>query len=120
MLVGLIILTSLLHALGVGHQHHTATASPFSRIDLWIAWATVALPAWAAAIHALSTSEDFERLASRSNGMVSLLDTLAERMQHAGTRPELAACVRDAEALLDLESHEWSESLSERKPEFSG
>lgn len=120
LLVGLIILTSVVHALGIGHEHHATGVSPFARIDLWIAWATVALPAWAAALHALSTSEDFERLGARSHRMAPLLNALADRMQRAGTRSELSAALREAESLLDLESHEWAESLSERKPEFSG
>jgi hypothetical protein len=120
LLVGLIILISVVHALGIGHQHHASAGNLLARIDLWIALATVALPAWAAALHALSTSEDDERLTSRSQHMAPLLDALADRMQRVDTQLELAACVREAEALLDLESHEWAESLSERKPEFSG
>jgi hypothetical protein len=52
--------------------------------------------------------------------MVPLLKSLAQRMREASSHSELADCVRQAEWLLDLENQEWAESLSERKPEFTG
>jgi hypothetical protein len=120
-MIGLIMLVAILHALGVGHDaHHHVEGSPFARIDLWIAWATVVLPAWAAALHALASAEDHERLAKRSARMVPLLNGLADRIGRVTSRSELESCVDEAETLLDLENQEWSESLSERKPEFTG
>ena len=116
----LIVLVAVVHALGIGHHDEPPHGSRFGGLDAWIAWASIALPAWAAAIHALSVSNDHERLSQRSGRLAPLLDAMADRMQNAGSHAELADHVREAESLMDLESQEWAESLSERKPEFSG
>ncbi len=120
-IISLILLVAVLHALGIGHeQNHHEQVAAFARIDLWIGWATVVLPAWAAALHALAASEDHERLSERSRRMAPLLAGLAQRMRAAESRSQLEGFVRQAEHLLDLENQEWAESLSERKPEFTG
>lgn len=117
----LIMLVAVLHALGVGHEHdHHAEHAALARVDLWIGWATLVLPAWAAALHALSSTQDHERLAERSQRMRPLLKSVAQRLRNAQSPGELAAAVHAAEELFDLENQEWSESLAERKPEFSG
>ena len=115
-----IVVIAVLHALGVGHHESHGGEHLFSHFDLWIAWATVSLPAWGAAVHALATAEDHERLSDRSERMVPLLRSIAGRMRTATTREQLATLVREAETLLDLENQEWAESLSERVPEVGG
>jgi len=120
-LIGVIVAVALLHAFGIGHSHEPHDhVSAFLRFDLWVAFATVALPAWAAALHALSSMEDHERLAARSKRMVGLLDDLAARVREADSLRQLKALVAEAEWLFDLETREWAESLSDRLPEFTG
>jgi hypothetical protein len=120
--IGLIVVVSILHARGVGHDAHDPdhAGSRFGQIPLWIALLTGALPAWGAMIHAVSTSDDHERLAERSGRMVPLLNGLAQRIRAARCREELQTYVTEAERLFDLESQEWAESLADRKPEVNG
>jgi len=118
-MIGALALVAALHALGVGHGGHD-TASPFARIDLWVAFATVALPAWAAAFHVVLSLDDHERLAERSALMASLLRGLAAELGDLQSPSQLQDCVSEAERILDLESAEWAESLIDRRPEFTG
>jgi hypothetical protein len=120
MVVMLIFAAAVLHGLGVGHGHHSEEQSLLARADVWVGWATIVLPAWAAALHALSSTQDHERLASRSLHMAPMLERLAGRMQAASSLAELQQLVIETEALLDLETQEWAESISERRPEFTG
>ncbi len=125
-IIALIVVVSVMHATGVGHGHEDDTHDPhqagalFGRIDLWIALLTGVLPAWGAMIHAVSTSDDHERLAERSSRMVPLLHGVAKRIGAAESREELQTYVMEAERLFDLESQEWAESLADRKPEVNG
>lgn len=117
-MIGSLALVAALHAFGVGHGHDTG--SPFVRIDLWLAFATVALPAWAAAIHVMVSLDDHERLAERSALMARLLRGVAAELGDVQSRRQLQDCVGEAERILDLESAEWAESLIDRRPEFTG
>jgi hypothetical protein len=85
-----------------------------------VAFATVALPAWAAAFHVVLSLDDHERLAQRSALMESLLGGLADELEHIESQNQLRECVSEAERILDLESAEWAESLIDRRPEFTG
>ncbi len=118
-MIGALALVASLHALGVGHAVHEGGAA-LTRLDLWVAWATVALPAWAAAFHVMFSLDDYERLAERSALMASLLRGLADQMADTESLEQLRDCVREAERILDLESAEWAESLVDRRPEFTG
>jgi hypothetical protein len=117
-LILIIALVAAFHAIGVGHAAPD-DGSPFVRWDLWIAFATVALPAWAAASHVMSSLDDHERMAKRSTRMASLLDALAGQLKDVRTADQLNACVNEAERVLELESTEWAESLAGRRPEFT-
>ena len=117
-MIGALALVASLHALGVGHGHEAGAA--LTRLDLWVAWATVALPAWAAAFHVMFSIDDHERLAERSALMASLLRGLADQMTDTESLEQLRDCVSEAERILDLESAEWAESLADRRPEFTG
>ena len=118
-MIGALVLVAALHAFGAGHGGHDA-GSPFARIDLWVAFATVALPAWAAAFHVMQSLDDHERLAERSALMASLLHGLADQLANVESLNYLRDCVSEAERILDLESAEWAESLIDRRPEFTG
>lgn len=118
-MIGALTLAAALHALGVGHGADDG-ASPFAQIHLWVAFATVALPAWAAAFHVMLSLDDHERLAERSSHMASLLIGLADELRVIESASHLRDCVSEAERILDLESAEWAESLIDRRPEFTG
>jgi hypothetical protein len=117
-IVGALVVIAGLHAVGVGHGHESAAS--LTRIDQWIGFATVALPAWAAAVHVMSSLDDHKRLAERSTLMASLLRGLADRLEGVGGVSELHEAVTEAERILDLVSAEWAESLMDRRPEFTG
>lgn len=112
-------IVAILHATGVGHTEAEAAISA-ARLDLWLALATVAVPAWAAALHVMLSIDDHQRLAERSARMSELLRGLASRLDRVNDAAELRACVDGAEQILDLESAEWAESMIDRKPEFTG
>jgi hypothetical protein len=114
-----IALVAALHGLGVGHDADPAT-TPMGRVDLWLAFATVALPAWAAAFHVMLSLDDHERLSERSMQMTPLLQGLADQLDRVASVAGLRDCVSEAGRVMDLESAEWAESLVDRKPEFTG
>jgi hypothetical protein len=118
-MIALLAVVAVMHGRGWGHGDHQ-DASPWTRLDLWIGFATVALPAWAAAFHAASSLDDHERLADRSTQMASLLTGLGRRLDEADSVDELVQRVDEAERIMDLESAEWAESLIDRRPEFTG
>lgn len=115
MIAALVVIAGL-HALGIGHGHDTS-ASQFER---WVGFATIALPAWAAAFHVMFSLDDHERMAERSALMAILLDGVADQLARADSIVDLQNCVRQAERILDLEAAEWAESLTDRRPEFTG
>jgi hypothetical protein len=112
-------LVAILHGVGFGHGVHESV-SPLARMDLWVAFATVSLPAWAAALHVILGLDHHEQLAERSSLMAPLLRGLAERVACASSLAHLCECVADAERIMDLESREWAGSLVGQRPEFTG
>ncbi len=114
-----IVVVAMAHALGVGHPEAEA-ATDIRRLDLWLGFLTVALPAWAAAFHVMLSLDDHDRLAERSVRMAALLDGLAERVASAASAEEIRQRVAEADDIMDLESAEWAESLVDRRPEFTG
>lgn len=119
LMIGLVVV-ALLHAFGVGHGRDHSEISPFFRLDLWVAFATISLPAWAAAFHVMSSLDDHERQALTSSQMVPLLRALAQQVARAPGIPHLRQQLAEVERILDLETGEWAESLVDRKPEFTG
>jgi hypothetical protein len=119
-LLGVILAVAAAHAVGAGHRDHGSTAAAVQRVDLWLGFLTVSLPAWAAAFHAIGSLDDHDRLSDRSERMAGLIEGLAERLASAGTAEDLRERAAEAEAIMDLESSEWAESLVDRRPEFTG
>jgi hypothetical protein len=74
----------------------------------------ITLPAWAAALHAINTLLERERIAARSAQMAAVLHRLAQQAEHAATWQDLTACVSRAEEIMATENHEWWVSLSFR------
>jgi hypothetical protein len=119
-LVAIIALTivAALHAIGL--EGAVESNSLFERVDLWIAFATVALPAWAAASHLVMSLDGQERLAERSEQMAPLLEGLAKQIEGTPSLSLLRDCVIDAQRVMELETREWAESMVDRRPEFTG
>jgi hypothetical protein len=104
---------AVLHFFGVGHDHH---AHPLMSAGNWITLFAIILPAWGAALHAIHTQMEHERIATRSARMAEALTVVADRCDRAETLPALRAAISEAEHVIGLENHEWSVMLSFRGP----
>jgi len=116
--------------------HHTGHGNPAShrrgtRVSAWscdfidlgllglgITFLAITLPACAAAVHAVGTLLDRERLAVRPERMAEILDTVARRAEQADTIEELRNEFALAEEITAAESQEWLASLSFRELEL--
>ena len=107
---------AVMHLAGVGHPYGEHAAARIHRLDLWITFLAIALPAWGAAIHAITTQLELERVAVRSKKMASVLGVLVERATEAETLEELRKIVAEAQQLMGTENHEWWILLSFRSP----
>jgi hypothetical protein len=118
----LFVLTLILaigHLIGVGHPHDAPPVGGITRLDLWITFGAIVLPAWGGAIHAITTQLELERVAARSKRMAQVLGVLIERAQEAQTIETLRAVVAEAQQLMRTENHEWWILLSFRQPVLS-
>lgn len=74
----------------------------------------IALPAFAAAQHAIVGIHDYERIATRSGRMADILRDLERAIREADTYDDLAREIARAEEIMSTENHEWCVSLSYR------
>jgi hypothetical protein len=95
-------------------------ATPFERLDLWIAFLTLLVPAWGAAFQVVDAIEDHPRMAERAERMVALLRGLAEQLRDVQSAVALRQLVSDARRIIELESHEHAESMRGRHVGFHG
>jgi hypothetical protein len=117
-MIVLLTLVAILHGIGLGHGAHES--APWRRLDLWVGFLSVVLPAWTAAIHVRLSLDDHERLAERAKHMAEVLDSLGKELTHVETLDDLRATIAEAERVMELETMEWAESLGDRRPEFTG
>jgi hypothetical protein len=110
-LFGVTFLMAGLHLAGVGHPHGMP-GQDWLRIDLWISFLAIVLPAWAGAVHAATSQLELERLAQRSEQMARALDRLVHRAERARSIEELREVCRYAAELMADENHEWWVLLS--------
>ena len=110
-LFGATLLMAFLHFVGVGHASH-AEVMPVLNAGTWIVFFALTLPAWAAAVHAITTQLELERIAARSSQMAQLLEALAHRADHARSEDELRDVSLEAAKLMATESREWWALLS--------
>jgi hypothetical protein len=109
-LFGATLLMATLHLLGVGHAD--ASATPVRRVDLWITFLALVLPAWAASVHAVTGQLELDRIAVRSERMATMLRLLARRAAQAESLPALGDVASDAAKLMGQETREWWALLS--------
>lgn len=110
------LLMAILHMAGVGHPHGEEHPAPYLRLDLWITFFAIVLPVWGAAVHAVTTQLEFERIGLRSGRMAQVLERLAERTKRAQSIEELRAVIAEGERIISIENHEWWVLLSFRPP----
>jgi len=110
-LFGTTLLMAILHFAGVGHSG-TAERAPYLNIGTWIMFLALVLPAWAGAVHAVTSQLELERIAERSHRMSVALEWLADRARRATTLAELAQTVNETAELMMVENHEWWVLLS--------
>ena len=116
-LFGGTLLMAFLHLVGVGHSadvHVVAVA----RADLWITLLALSLPAWAGAVHAVTSQLELERVAERSKRMARVLGVVVGRAERARDLAELQDICRDADALMVAENREWWVLLSFQRPKL--
>jgi hypothetical protein len=109
------IVLAVLHFYGVGAQPHQLAVVV---IGNWITFLAIILPAWGAAVHAIMTQLEYERISIRSKRMANALRIVAERCERAATLEALRKVVRDGERAVGIENHEWWVLLSFRPPEL--
>jgi hypothetical protein len=104
-LFGGTLLMALLHLAGVGHGHEPA--APISEPSVWITFLALVLPAWAGAVHAVTSQLELERIAVRSERMATSLEWLTLRARRAGSAAELRQTAQEAADLMIAENQEW-------------
>jgi hypothetical protein len=112
----LTLILAIGHLAGVGHPHNAPPVGGITRLDLWITFGAIVLPAWGGAIHAITTQLELERVAVRSKRIASALGVLIEGAQEAQTIESLRGVVAEAQQLMGSENHEWWILLSFRQP----
>ncbi|HEX3377181.1 MAG TPA: hypothetical protein VHS29_10000 [Candidatus Acidoferrales bacterium] len=110
-LFGTTLLMAVLHFSGVGHFPEVER-TPYMNIGVWITFLALVLPAWAGAVHAVTSQLELERIAERSHRMSVALEWLAHRATRATTLGELAETVNETAELMMVENHEWWVLLS--------
>ena len=110
-LFGATLLMAMLHFSGVGH-HARAAEWPVLTPGVWITFLALVLPAWAGAVHAVSSQLELERIAERSHRMAMALEWLVHRATRATTTDDLRQTVNETAELMMVENHEWWVLLS--------
>jgi hypothetical protein len=105
-LFGATLLMALLHLAGVGH-HSLSAEPPILSPGVWITFLALVLPAWAGAVHAVTSQLELERIAERSHRMAMALEWLAHRATRAVSLDELRETVNETAELMMVENHEW-------------
>lgn len=115
-LFALTLIAATLHALGLGHivfseghMHSTSTTN-------LIVFLSIALPAIASAVHAISDLLDHERIAVRSDGMLRILSHLATEIRKATKLDQIRDLARKTEQVMAIENFEWLAALMFRQP----
>jgi hypothetical protein len=116
LLFAITFLMALLHLAGVGHPHEAHHPPAYLRWDVWIMFLAIVLPVWGAAIHAVTTQLELERIARRSDRMSQVLESLAERLDRTNSIEELQSVAHEGQQLIDIENREWWILLSFRPP----
>jgi len=132
------LIAAALHAMGFGHGSHDehgdhaghgaqaagAVHPPESErehgamplVVLITIVCTIALPAWASAVHGMTDLFEWERIGKRSHRMAALLRQKAELARNAASIDELRQVVSQTESIMAIENYEWLVSIGFRHP----
>ena len=108
---------AVLHLFGIGHGHIEEGCEIFS-FSKWTSFLAITLPAWGAAIHAISKQLEYERIAARSTKMAVELERLEENAIKCTTPEEFRKIVQQAIQTVNLETFEWWALISFNAPEI--
>ena len=108
------LVMALLHYLHVGKTSHAEHGAGDGWLSLLISVAAILMPAWGAAVHAINTISENERIAERSRQMAQILTSIASRAEQATTIEELRVEIQRVEEVMLAESHDWWVTLSFR------
>ncbi|MGI9175876.1 MAG: hypothetical protein ACR2GR_11220 [Rhodothermales bacterium] len=112
---GVTLTMAALHLLGVGHGEPGHGLTAWVLLGLVITFLAIVLPAWGAAVHAITNLLDRERIAERSRRMTQVLARLQTRAEEADTLDDLREVAQQAEHIMATENAEWWISLSFRE-----
>lgn len=110
------VVMATLHMAGVGHgdgAHHSGGSIPWDAVITFLA---IVLPVWGAAMHAIITQLELDRIAARSKRMAVVLGALVDQAEEADTLDELRQVVLEGQRVMGTENHEWWILLSFREP----
>lgn len=108
---------AVLHLSGVGHGH-IEDGREIYYFSNWGTFLAITLPAWGAAIHAISKQLEYERIATRSTKMAVELERLEENAIKCTTPEEFRKIVQQAIQTVNLETFEWWALISFNSPEL--
>ena len=108
---------AVLHLLEIGHGNGKEVYEIFS-FSKWTSFFAITLPAWGAAIHAISKQLEYERIAARSTKMAVELERLEENAIKCTTPEEFRKIVQQAIQTVNLETFEWWALISFNAPEL--
>ena len=111
--------TFVLTCLDVFNVANWTSPSNIKNPNQWFQFLSIVLPAWGAAVLAISKQMEYERIASRSAEMVRVLSPLIKRAEQSTTVPELRVVVQEAAQVMALENYEWCILLSFDPPELA-
>ena len=84
----------------------------------WGKFLAIILPAWGAAIHAISKQMEYGRISERSKIMAGELGRLVTLANESGDLDELRKIVQQALWIVNLENYEWWALISFNSPEL--
>jgi hypothetical protein len=117
------LLVALLHVLEWGAPAATGAAESAlersSVLGYWLTFAAIFFPALGGALHAIDKQMELERVATRSEGMASLLGRYVEYARDARDIDELRRITLEATRVIDIENYEWWALLSFAPPEIA-
>jgi hypothetical protein len=103
-----------LHWWHVGKDDHGEHGGSEGWLSLLIMAAAILMPAWGAAVHAINTLSENEKIAERSRQMAQILNGIALRAEQATTIDELREEIRRVEDVMAAECNDWWVTLGFR------
>ncbi|MEI6758585.1 MAG: hypothetical protein WCK85_12085 [Chlorobium sp.] len=111
------LLMAILHLLE-SEPNNIAESCKILSFGEWGKFLAITLPAWGAALHAISKQMEYDRIAERSKKMAGELSRLATLANDSNDLDELREIVQQALWTVNLENYEWWALISFNPPEL--